>query len=136
MLLSSKHIFLVEDNHKNAAIMTTALQMEGAKTYFDRWAKDTVQRLKSISRIDIILMDLHLANNMSGYDVFDAIQAEPDLANIPVVVVSASDATLELNKARDKGFAGYIQKPIDLNSFAKLIAAVLDGKAVWADEFI
>src|SRR5689334_2703977 len=116
MLLLGKCIFLVEDNPSNAGIMLTSLQIEGAITYFDRWGSHIQTRLKSYSHLDLILMDLMLANNISGYDIFDEIKAVPSLASIPIVVVSASDANVEMNKARAKGFAGYIAKPINFNT--------------------
>ena len=134
MLLANKHIFIVEDNAANAGIMLTTLQMHGATTHFDRWGTHAVHRLKDLGRIDLILMDLMLANNVSGYDVYDQIKATPEIASIPIVIVSASDASLEMNKAREKGFTGYISKPIDFTSFPKMIAAILEGKAVWADD--
>ncbi|MCB9436222.1 MAG: response regulator [Anaerolineales bacterium] len=136
MLLTDKRIFVVEDNVAYANILMTALQMQGAQTYFDRWGTHTINRLLQLGHIDIILMDLMLANNISGYDVFDEIQAIPELSTIPVVVVSASDATLEMDKCRKKGFAGFISKPISLKTLPQTIARVLTGTPVWADEGI
>lgn len=136
MLLTDKRIFVVEDNVAYANILMTALQLQGAQTYFDRWGTHTIERLLQLGGIDIILMDLMLANGVTGYDVFDEIQAIPELSDIPVVVVSASDATLEMEKCREKGFAGYISKPISLKTLPQTIARVLTGVPVWADEGI
>ena len=136
MLLSNKHIFIVEDNAANAGIMLTALQIQGATTYFDRWGTHTTMRLLQLPQIDLILMDLMLANGLSGYDVFDQIKQAPALSGIPIVIVSASDANVEMSKAREKGFAGYISKPIDFITFPKSIASILNGVAVWADDFM
>jgi CheY-like chemotaxis protein len=134
MLLSNKHIFIVEDNAVNAGIILTILQMQGATTHFDRWGTHTVHRLKDLPKVDLILMDLMLPNKVSGYDVYDQIKTIPALADIPVVIVSASDATAEMNKAREKGFRGYIPKPIDFTTFAKAIAYVLEGNVFWAED--
>lgn len=134
MTLAEKHIFLVEDNPANAGIMLTALQIEGAITHFDRWGSHTVERLRGLPHIDLILMDLMLANNISGYDVFDRIKATPELAKIPVVVVSASDANVEMGKARAKGFVGYISKPINFSTFPKIVASIIEGEPYWADD--
>jgi len=134
MILSNKHIFIVEDNAANAGVILTTLQMQGAHTHFDRWGTHTVHRLKDLPKIDLILMDLMLPNKVSGYDVYDQIKAIPELADIPVVVVSASDANIEMTKARDKGFKGYISKPINFMTFPKAIASILEGNEIWADE--
>ena len=134
MHLRGKYIFVVEDNITNATIMKLILQAAGAKVLHDSWCIDTPKRIKSAGHIDLILMDLMLPNGLTGYDVFDQLQKDPQLSTIPAVVVSASDASLEIRKARQKGFVGYISKPINNQTFARLIASVLDGHEVWDDE--
>ena len=134
--LQDKHIFIVEDNAANAGIMMTTLQMAGAFTRFDRWGRDTIIRIKSDKHVDLILMDLMLPNGLTGYDVYDELQKEPELSDIPVVIVSASDANIEMNKARQKGFAGYICKPISFATFPRIIAAILKGEEFWGEDFV
>lgn len=134
MLLSGKHIYIVEDDSRNRAVMLTILQQNGAKTSFDQWGQQTLERIKSHDKIDLILMDLMLPHGLTGYDVFAQLQADKELAAIPVVIVSASDPALEMNKARKLGFRGYITKPIQYHTFAKAIAAIIEGEQVWLDE--
>jgi len=130
MPLTAKHIFIVEDNVGNRSIMLTILQMAGAKTSFDQWGRQTVERLQKAGDVDMILMDLMLPNGLTGYDVFDQIKAIPELSNIPVVIVSASDPNVEMKKARAKGFQGFIPKPISYN-FPITLAAILAGQQIW-----
>jgi two-component system cell cycle response regulator DivK len=134
MLLKDKHIYIVEDDSRNRAVMLTILQQQGAKTSFDQWGQQTIERIKSHEKVDLILMDLMLPRGVTGYDVFAHLQEDVTLASIPVVVVSASDPALEMNKARKLGFSGFISKPIQYQSFAQTIAMVLEGKQVWIDE--
>ena len=132
MLLTDKRIFLVEDNQGNAAIIQMLLEQEGAKVFRGRWGGEgTIELLRRYLPLDIILMDLMLPNGITGYDVFDDIRAVPDAHDIPVVAVSASDPSMAIPKVRAKGFAGFIPKPVDFEGFAKQIADVLDGVAVW-----
>ena len=133
-ILKNKTVFIVEDNSKNADIMLTTLQMAGARTHFNRTGQSVPFELRTKGPVDIILMDLMLPNDLTGYDVFAEIKNDPDLAHIPVVVVSASDANVEMAKAQKAGFASYISKPINFLSLPKLIATILDGESVWADE--
>lgn len=134
MLLKEKHIVIIEDNITNAAIMLTTLQNHGAITHFDRWGDQAIARLLDLPQIDLILMDLMLPAGRTGYEIFEFIKATPQLATVPVVVVSASDPSVEMPKARARGFAGYISKPIHYASFAQLIVRIIEGEAVWADE--
>lgn len=134
MLLDDKHIFVVEDNAANAGVMLTALQINGANTYLDRWGTHLVSRLRTMPYLDLILMDLMLPNGVTGYDVFDLIKTEPTLVHIPIVVVSASDANIEMQKARERGFRGYLSKPIHYPAFAATIASILQGNEVWGED--
>ncbi|MBN1310944.1 MAG: response regulator [Anaerolineae bacterium] len=135
MLLKQKRVFVVEDDPTNMAIIATVLKDAGALVIQDPWNYDTIERLVQSLPVDVILLDLMLRRGESGYDIFDKIKSRSELAPIPVVVVSASDPGVEMNKARDKGFKGYIAKPIRRAAFVQSIAAVLDGEPVWGGDF-
>ena len=132
--LDGKHIFYVEDDVNNRAIVQTILELEGAKVGFERWGsiENIVPRLKTFEP-DIILLDLMFPANISGYDIYDALRQYPFFANTPIVAVSASDPSIEIPKARAKGFAGFISKPIKLRHFPTQIASLINGQPLWSD---
>lgn len=134
MNLTGKHIFIVEDNVQNSVIMKVLLEASGAKVSQDRFGTNTIVRMKEAGQIDLVILDLMLAGGRSGYDVFDDMHADPELANTPVVIVSASDPAIEMKKARQKGLQGFISKPIQNHTFSRNIASVLRGDEVWDDE--
>ena len=131
LLLADKRIFIVEDNPQNRVVFQMALVRHGAQVDFDRWGRDAVAHLIDASQLNLIVLDLMLAEGVSGFDLYDEIRAVPKLAAIPVVAVSAMDAAVALPMARSKGFAGFIAKPIDNNLFPKQIATILTGQPVW-----
>jgi CheY-like chemotaxis protein len=131
MLLKDKRIFMVEDNVGNKAINEMLLQQAGAVTAQNRTGKDVGSLIKAFMPVHAILLDLMLPNGLTGYDVFDQIRTIPELAGIPIIAVTASDLTVELPKLREKGFSGCISKPVRFNSFAKLIAMILEGHLIW-----
>jgi two-component system, cell cycle response regulator DivK len=134
MLLKGKRIFYVEDDVKNRAIVQMMLEREGAIISFERWGRsdEALARLQEFLPIDLILLDLMFPRGISGYDVYAALRQQPALGNIPVAAISASDPTIEIPRARQLGFAGFISKPISLHTFAKTIVTILNGEAVWA----
>lgn len=132
MLLEGKRIFIVEDNLANRAIEQMILERNGAETAIERYGTDTIDKLQAFAPVDIIVMDLMLPNGVSGFDVADQIRREmPDLKAVPIVAVSASDPAESMPMARAKGFAGFISKPIDFDSFPQQIARLLDGEHIW-----
>ncbi|MDJ0754956.1 MAG: response regulator [Ardenticatenaceae bacterium] len=133
MLLKDKRVFVVEDDPSNLAVISSILKNNGAYISYDQWGDTTLDKLRDMTRVDIILLDLMLPGGGSGYDVFEAIRVVPELADIPIVVVTASDPDIEMSKARDKGLNGYISKPLNRLQFPKQIAAVLNGEEVWGE---
>ena len=131
MLLKNRRIFLVEDDIANRAIIQMLLEGNGAKTAIDRWGIDTISRIQIIMPVDLILLDLMFPDGVSGFDIFDDIRAEPSLAHIPIVAVSAMDPSMAIPKTQAKGFDGFIPKPIEYELFVKQIAKILEGEAVW-----
>lgn len=133
MSLSGKRIFVVEDNLENRIVIDVLLKEKGATTYFDRWGKFTIQRLRDFVPVDMILLDLMLPKGLTGYAIFDSIRECPEFAGVPVVAVSAADASEAIPKAKAKGFAGFISKPLDFVKFAEQIETILAGKAIWKE---
>jgi CheY-like chemotaxis protein len=132
VVLNGKRIFYVEDDVKNRAIAQMILEQAGATVGFERWGReDTLTKLRAFLPIDLILLDLMFPNNVTGYDIFDAIQRDLTLASIPIVAISASDPTIEIPRARQKGFKGFISKPINLKQFPLQIAGYMRGENLW-----
>lgn len=132
--LEGKQIFIIEDDVENLAVISTILRREGAKISYDRWGHKTAKRITRIGHIDVILCDLMLPGDASGYDVLKQIRAEDTLKDVPVIVVTASDPDVELEKARQAGFSGYISKPLHRRRFHLQVLAIIEGKEVWADD--
>lgn len=132
MILKDKRIFIVEDNMQNRLIFQMALIRQGASVDFERWGRDTLYHIQNTSRIHLIVLDLMLADGVSGFDIFDQIRALPKYNNIPIVAVSAMDPSIAIPKTRAQGFSGFIAKPIDNTLFPKQLASIIEGEKVWS----
>jgi CheY-like chemotaxis protein len=125
MSLQGKRIFIVEDNVQNKTIMQLLLEMQGATIAIDRWGRDTLRRLQAFAPVDLILMDLMLPNNVTGYELFNLIRVLPEFASVPIIAVSAADPSESTVKTQAYGFAGFIAKPIEFEAFPQQIAQIL-----------
>ena len=115
----------------NKAVMQLLLEWQGAKVVSDRWGTGAMQRLQAFSPVDIILLDLMLPNSLTGYEVFDQIRQVPEFDSVPIVAVSAADASAAIPKARAQGFNGYIAKPIDYDLFPRQVEKLINREPVW-----
>ena len=73
---------------------------------------------------DLILMDVHLPG-MSGIDALKVLRADPATAGIPVIAVSASAMSHDIELAMSNGFFRYVAKPIDIAEFSAAIDSAL-----------
>ncbi len=131
MLLEGKRIFNVEDNPENLAINRILLESAGARFFYERWGMDTVNRIIEVLPIDLIVLDLQFPNEISGYTIFDTLCEHAELANIPVVILTAYDPDERTENAKKNGLKGFLRKPTDARKFIDQIHLVINGGEVW-----
>lgn len=131
MLLKGRRIFVVEDNMLNRVVIKMILIKHGAEMEFERAGEETIRRLQQFGDADLVIMDLMLTGGFSGYSLCEEIHALPKYASVPVVAVSATDPAAAIPRTREKGFAGFIAKPIDDKLFPEQLAAIMAGENVW-----
>jgi CheY-like chemotaxis protein len=131
MLLKDKLIFIVEDNTQNRIVFQVILVSHGARVEFERWGRDTLQKLKLFGQVDLIVLDIALPHGVSGFDIYDEIRTLPQFEKVPIIAVSATDPVIGIPKAKMKGFSGFIPKPIDDVRFPRQVAKIIAGDTVW-----
>ena len=79
---------------------------------------------------DVIFLDIQMQPH-DGYEMLSMLQADPAFKAIPVIAMTASVMTSEIDSLRKAGFSGLIGKPINRALFPKLVHQILDGESVW-----
>ncbi len=118
-----KHILVVDDEPVWLRMLTQILQNKG---YDVREAASGADALKTLKNYvpDLILLDVRMPD-MNGFDLLDHIKKVPNLAEKPVVFVSAMDDFHAKKVARELGAADYILKPIDEREVNSVLAKYL-----------
>jgi two-component system cell cycle response regulator DivK len=75
-------------------------------------------------RPDLVLMDIQLPA-ISGVEVTRWLKADPDLADIPVIAVTAYAMAGDEERILDCGCEAYIAKPISIVGFLAVIEGIL-----------
>ncbi len=134
MKLLNKRIFIVEDNTLNRLVYRVALETAGAHIEFDQQGRETISRLRHRHCFDLIILDLMLPYGKSGFELCVEIRHLNGYQTIPIVAVSAAEATYAVPKAQASGFDAFIPKPIYEDTFADQIAAILAGQQLWIED--
>ena len=124
-------ILLVEDNQGDVRLTIEALEEgkmrinlcvvtdgEEAMTFLRREGK-----YDKAPRPDLILLDLNLPK-MDGRQVLAEIKSDENLKRIPVVVLTTSNAEIDILKSYGLGANCYVTKPVDLNQFIKVVKSI------------
>lgn len=72
---------------------------------------------------DLILLDLNIPR-LDGKQVLKAVQADPVLRRIPVVVLTTSYQDADIQQAYESGAKSYIVKPVDIDQFTRVVQAI------------
>ena len=132
MLLANRTIFIVEDNTQNRVVFKMALVRHGAVVEFERQGTNCISQLKTLPHVDLIILDLMLVSGTTGFDVFDQVRELPQFDHVPIIAVSAMEPAVAIPKVRQKGFDGFIPKPINAKEFPKQVAKIIEGERIWA----
>ncbi|MEO8126701.1 MAG: response regulator [Bryobacteraceae bacterium] len=80
-------------------------------------------------RPDLVLLSMNL-QHVNGLDILRRIKADPELRNIPVIMMSGAINTSDVRKAYESQANCYVQRPSDFRRTYLLVQAI---KALWID---
>lgn len=121
---TEKTILYVEDNPANLHLMHRLIERINAVTLIEAGTAEEGLDLIRAQRPDLILMDISLPG-MSGFEAMDIIRQDPDLAEIPVIALSANAMQKDIEAGMAAGFRQYLTKPIDMNATLNAIQKAL-----------
>jgi len=76
-------------------------------------------------RPHVVLLDLNLPGR-DGREVLQEVKSDDELKSIPVAVLTTSTSEADVLRSYDLGANCYITKPVDLDEFLKVVAAIDD----------
>jgi CheY-like chemotaxis protein len=111
----NKTVLVIEDNEQNLYLVRFLLENHG---FIVHAALDGRAGISMASKLlpDIILLDIQLPM-LDGYAVAAELRKDPALRDTPIVAVTSYAMQGDREKALAAGATGYIEKPIDPNTF-------------------
>ena len=124
-------VMLVEDNIDHAELVIRTLEShrianqikhfsdgQNALDYLLR--RGEYENPESSPRPHLILLDLRLPR-VDGLEVLSRIKEQDDLKNIPVIILTTSEAEKDVARAYDNHVNSYLVKPVGFEEFSKLM---------------
>jgi CheY-like chemotaxis protein len=116
-------ILVIEDNEKNAYLVTFILEKYGYKVFQAQDGEDGITLARQ-TKPDLILLDIQLPI-MDGYTVARELKKDEGLRGIPIVAVTSYAMLGDRERVLAAGCIGYIEKPINPATFVAEIEKFL-----------
>jgi two-component system, cell cycle response regulator DivK len=119
-------ILVIEDNEQNLYLTRYILEDCDYEVFSAMDGKSGIELAASLLP-DLILLDIQLPV-MDGYTVARKLRQNPDLADTPIIAVTSYAMPGDREKTIEAGCSGYIEKPIDPDTFAVQVEKALSVK--------
>ena len=109
------NILMIEDNEQNRYLATFLLESRGHQVTSAVDGPSGIQMARELQP-HVILLDIQLPA-MDGYSVASALRQMDSLKHTPIIAVTSYAMVGDREKALDSGCTGYIEKPLNPDTF-------------------
>lgn len=119
-------ILIVDDDEGHAILIRENLQAAGLTNRMEHFRDGQAildflsQPGHGPSQTYLVLLDIRMPK-VDGIEVLRRIKANPELAKLPVIMLTTTDDSREVERCYELGCNVYIQKPVDYDRFAEAI---------------
>lgn len=120
-------ILIVDDSVLMRAALKRTISMAGievSEIYEAANGCDALEILNEQS-VDIVLSDLNMPE-MNGFELIAEMKRTPELADIPVIVISTESSLSRIDDLREKGIKDYLHKPFTAEDFRDVVLRNLE----------
>lgn len=116
----TKKVLIIDDDNRNIFALTAVLKAKGYSCLSATGGEEGLQLLEEQKDIAVVLMDMMMPG-MDGYAAIAAMNASPELKNIPVIAVTAQAMLGDRERCLEAGAVGYVSKPINVDNLTDLL---------------
>jgi HAMP domain-containing protein/signal transduction histidine kinase/CheY-like chemotaxis protein len=118
--LAGAKVLIVDDDIRNIFSLTSVLESHDVEVLHAERGKDGILILEQTPDIDVALVDIMMPD-MDGYETMRQVRKRPELADLPLVAVTAKAMKGDRQKCLDAGASDYIAKPVDIDLLLALL---------------
>jgi PAS domain S-box-containing protein len=108
------NVLVADDNQINRLLINKVLKKWGVQADFAENGLEAVQKTMANRNYDVILMDIHMPE-MGGLEATQVLRGKDDeyCRNVPIIALTASMLTNQMNQIEEVGMNDFILKPFD-----------------------
>ena len=126
---TSPTILIVDDDEGHAILIRENLEAAGLPNRIEHFRDGQAildfffSREPHPRETFLVLLDIRMPK-VDGIEVLRRLKADPELRKLPVMMLTTTDDTREVERCHQLGCNGYIQKPVDYDRFAEAIRRI------------
>jgi two-component system chemotaxis sensor kinase CheA len=125
--LEGRTILIADDDMRNVYSLSVMLENEGMHVIVAHNGREAVDKLRSETNIDIVLMDIMMPE-MDGYDAIRAARKIDRVRNLPIIAITAKAMKEDRQKCLDAGASDYLSKPLKAEALFAMVSTWLDAR--------
>jgi len=120
-------ILVADDEPEILDLMRLMFEWEDYTVVETRDGEQALEQARAL-KPDLILSDVRMPK-MTGLEVLEQLRADPELAAIPVIMLSVVTTLPQVRTALQNGAIAYMPKPFEMREMARLVSRVLTRDA-------
>ena len=116
-------IMIVDDCNTTRKLLGHYLRSRGYSVVFAENGLDALEKL-ALNDINLVMTDLNMPY-MDGIELIKTLRSDPELSEIPILMVTTENDDIERAKAISSGANGYMIKPVTGNDIAENIKLII-----------
>ena len=121
-------VLIVDDSISVRKVVSNLITQQGWIPVAARNGIEAIEKIRE-EKPNIVLLDVEMPR-MNGFEVLQALQAQPELRDIPVAMLTSRSAEKYQKKARELGARGFMNKPFKADEVISFIRSVTPDKQV------
>jgi len=119
------HILIVDDSPTEVYVFRTMLERHGYTVSVAINGEEGIDRIRE-ERPDLVLMDIVMPG-LNGFQATRQVMMDPEIASVPVVILSTKDQESDRVWGLRQGASGYLTKLVDEQVLVDKIQSILDA---------
>ena len=119
----TKKVLIVDDEQNIAISVEFLMRSEGFEVVVAHDGEEGLARIRA-HRPDLVLLDVMMPK-LNGFEVCAAVRADPSLAGVRILMLTAKDRAAEIEKGISLGADAYIPKPFATSELVDKVKELL-----------
>ncbi len=125
--MEQKTVFIIEDEEDAAELFAEMMRINGFRVLKTSRSEPAIAMMTA-DRPDLVLLDIMMPE-ISGLDILRQMRRDPNLANIPVIVVTAKGMPTDIKNGMEAGASTYLTKPVGFLELKEAVERVLGANS-------